>query len=89
MEKKSGVLIIRRDNLTGRVYAREGRVVAAFIEGGGPQNAEAVFWMLGWPKGTFEFSAVAVDMEDAVKMSISHLLLEGARRIDEARMPRE
>ena len=40
--------------------------------------------MLAWTRGTFSFAAMEVDMEDSVQSSTTHLLMEGARLIDEA-----
>ena len=85
MEHQSGVLLVRGP-ATGRIFLRDGRVVAAFLEDpekGSLQGAEAVYEMLTWSRGSFQFGAAEVDMEDTVGMSTTHLLLEGARRMDE------
>jgi CheY-like chemotaxis protein len=85
MERKSGVLVLRRDQATGRVFVREGRVVRARLDGAGThEGPEAVYQLLTWPSGRFDFSAIEVDMEDEVKTSTTHLLMEGARLLDEA-----
>lgn len=84
MERKSGVLVLRRGSEVGRIFVREGRVVFARMDAGPKQNAEAVFELLGWPDGRFDFSTIEVDMEDQVQSSTTHLLMEGARLIDEA-----
>jgi CheY-like chemotaxis protein len=89
MERKSGVLVLARtdDGLpeTGRVFLRTGRVARARIDGKpSPKNHEAIYYMLTWAEGTFEFSVLEVDMDDEVKTSTTALLMEGARRIDEA-----
>ena len=87
MERKSGILVIKGSN-TGRVFMRQGRVLAAFVDGANKaQGAEAVYRMLTWTSGAFEFSALDVDMDDQVKASTTHLLMEGARRIDESGRP--
>ena len=39
--------------------------------------------MLTWAAGKFDFSVVDVDMEDEVQATTTHLLMEGARLIDE------
>ena len=41
--------------------------------------------MLTWADGRFDFGAVDVDMEDEVNSSTTHLLMEGARLIDEGK----
>jgi DNA-binding response OmpR family regulator len=85
MERKSGILVLRAPKFTGRVFMREGRALAAFFDDQPqPRGADAVFAMLTWKLGKFEFTALEVDMEDQIKTSTTHLLMEGARRIDEA-----
>lgn len=84
MERKSGILVLRT-KVTGRVFMREGRVLAAFFdEKPEPKGVEAVFELLTWNSGKFEFTALEVEMEDQIQTSTTHLLMEGARRIDEA-----
>jgi CheY-like chemotaxis protein len=89
MERKSGVLVLSRaadaGKEVGRVFLRAGRVARARLDGrANPRNHQAVYHMLTWASGSFEFTALEVDMEDEVKMSTTALLMEGARRIDEA-----
>ena len=67
-----------------RVLRPRGRVVAAQSHEGGPRNADAVYAVLGWQRGKFEFNAFGVDMRDEVEMSTTGLLMEAARRLDEA-----
>jgi CheY-like chemotaxis protein len=88
MERKSGILRVERTGATGRIFAREGKVIAARLDGAAaPANArkgaEAVYFMLTWAEGRFDFSSVEVEMEDEVKSTTTHLLMEGARLIDE------
>jgi CheY-like chemotaxis protein len=90
MERKSGVLVLSRpshtETETGRVFLRAGRVCRARLDGRAhPRNHQAVYYMLTWSLGSFEFTALEVDMEDEVKTSTTALLMEGARRIDEAK----
>lgn len=83
MERKSGVLLIEAGS-TGRVFIREGKIIAAFLDG--PEQmigADAVYRMLTWGSGAFRFTALDVDMEDQIQASTAHLLMEGARRVDE------
>lgn len=85
LERKSGVLVLVGDR-TGRLFIREGTVVAAFIENEpGASGADAVYSMLAWNAGSFQFRALDVEMDDQINSSTSHLLMEGARRFDEAR----
>jgi CheY-like chemotaxis protein len=89
MERKSGILRVEKANATGRIFAREGRIIAARIEGeaapkDAKKGAQAVYHMLTWSAGRFDFSVVDVDMEDEVQSTTTNLLMEGARLIDEA-----
>jgi CheY-like chemotaxis protein len=88
MERKSGILRLERTGATGRIFCRDGRVIAARLDGDrAPANArkgaEAVYHLLTWSDGRFDFSAVDVDMDDEVQSTTTHLLMEGARLIDE------
>jgi CheY-like chemotaxis protein len=90
MERKSGMLRIERPGATGRIFAREGRVIAARVDGDAApadarRGAAAVYHMLNWASGRFDFAVVDVDMEDEVKSTTTHLLMEGARLIDEGK----
>jgi CheY-like chemotaxis protein len=90
MERKSGILRVEKPGSTGRIFAREGRIIAARIDGEAVTNkdhrkgAQAVYHMLTWTAGRFDFSVVDVDMEDEVQSTTTNLLMEGARLIDEA-----
>jgi CheY-like chemotaxis protein len=90
MERKSGILRLERPGATGRIFARSGKVIAARLEGqavppDAKKGAESVYHMLTWADGRFDFSGVEVDMEDEVKSTTTHLLMEGARLIDEGK----
>ncbi|MGZ3426807.1 MAG: response regulator [Polyangia bacterium] len=90
MERKSGILRLEKLGATGRIFCREGRVIAARLDGdrapaGARKGAESVYHMLTWADGRFDFGAVDVDMEDEVKSTTTHLLMEGARLIDEGK----
>jgi hypothetical protein len=90
MERRSGMLILQRDRQLGRLHIKEGRVVRARIEGGrraagSSTGAEAVYQLLGWGEGQFEVWQTKVDGRDDIETSTTFLLMEGARRADEAR----
>jgi hypothetical protein len=87
MERKDGVLTLKPtdgDDI-GRIFIRGGQVVCAKLDGH-PEipGRDCVYQMLSWKQGTFSFNAMEVDMEDTVRSSTTHLLMEGARLIDEA-----
>jgi DNA-binding response OmpR family regulator len=88
LERKSGVLVLARPDggETGRLFLRDGRVVRARIDGRlSPKNEEAIYYLLQWGEGRFDFSALEVDMDDEVRSTTTHLLMEGARLLDEMR----
>lgn len=88
MERKSGVLTLSRGRMVGRIFCQGGRVLSARLEGDGPfarKGAEVIYQMLNWSDGRFEFTVMPVEMDDEIRIQTMHLLMEGARRIDEAR----
>jgi CheY-like chemotaxis protein len=85
LERRSGVLILGGSPGNGRVQVRRGRVLRATIEDRPEcRAAAAVFEMLTWSEGRFEFHPGEVEGEDEVRSSTSFLLLEAARKQDEA-----
>lgn len=87
IERKSGVLVLQHpDGETGRIFLREGRVLRVRLDGKEePKNEVAVYHLLGWEAGRFEFTAFETDMADEVSQTTTSLLMEGARRLDEAK----
>lgn len=86
MERKSGLLVVSRAEPAERVriYLADGKVVAAQSDDGSVRNADAVYRVIGWQRGQFEFNAFIVEMRDEVAMSTTGLLMEAAQRLDEA-----
>ena len=85
MERKTGVLsLLRRDPpLAAALYFRDGRLHDARLDGRRSlRRAEAVYDLLRWDTGRFEFVARPLELHDQIGLSTSELLLEGARRID-------
>jgi DNA-binding response OmpR family regulator len=87
MERKSGHLLVRgHDGQSARISFRDGRVVQATLDGVRPAcDAACVFQTLSWTRGDFELVTCQVDAADRVQTSTTHLLLEGARLLDEDR----
>jgi two-component system OmpR family response regulator len=83
LERKTGVVILRAPQSVGRIYLRQGRVVRAQIEGSDRRGQLAVYDLLGWPRGRFEFNVGEVSGNDEIGSSTSFLLLESARLQDE------
>jgi DNA-binding response OmpR family regulator len=89
-ERKNGSLVLSRPHRgeTGRIFLRDGRVVSASLDDKPTlAGAEAVYFLLTWGEGTFEFSAFDVLAEDTVGRATSQLLLEGAHLQDEIQRP--
>jgi CheY-like chemotaxis protein len=89
MERKTGLLHLRGgDGTSAQILVREGKVVHARLEAAEqPVDAECVYHLLTWAAGEFEFVACVVEGVDRVNESTTHLLMEGARLIDESREP--
>ena len=85
MERKTGLLQLRAPNCpTAQILVREGKVVHARLDDqDDPVDAECVYYLLTWGAGEFEFVACLVEGVDRVNVSTTHLLMEGARLIDE------
>lgn len=83
LERKAGVLTLHGPD-RGRIFLHGGQVVGAKLEAyPGLEGRECVYAMLQWREGTFSFTPMEVDMPDTVQSSTTHLLMEGARRLDE------
>jgi DNA-binding response OmpR family regulator len=87
LERKTGLLTVQSpEHQAGQILVREGRVVHARIANREhPVDAEAVYYLLNWAAGDFEFMTCVVEGPDRVQTSTTQLLLEGARQLDEGR----
>jgi len=85
LERKSGVMEITRPEPCekGRIFLREGVVVHANLDDDPRKDQDAVYHMLSWSGGNFEFTECPVEMSDQINQPTMHLLMEGARRLDE------
>lgn len=86
--RKTGRLLTTATGMSGSVYFKEGRVVAAEYltaedQDSSVEGAEAVYRLLELREGVFEFLAEAVEFEPSIRESPQALLLEGLRRLDE------
>src|SRR5262245_63682245 len=89
MERKTGLLQLRAPNgLSAQVLVRDGKVVHARLDNAEePVDAECIYYLLTWGAGEFEFVMCLVEGSDRVNVSTTHLLMEGARLMDESREP--
>jgi len=85
MERKTGLLQLKGLDGTGaQILLREGRVVHARLESRpDPVDAECIYHLLTWAGGEFELITCLIEGPDRVNVSTTHLLMEGARRMDE------
>jgi hypothetical protein len=88
MEKKTGELLINKDNAQIVITIKAGRILQAHGRGAGipPESAEGeecIFFALSWTSGIFEFQIKSIACEDTIQASTTSLLMEGARRMDE------
>ncbi len=81
-ERKSGILAIRTPSENGRVFLAEGRILR--VELGQSSALEAIYAMLDWPDGEFEFVACPVVVGDEIGLPSSQLVISHAQRADEA-----
>jgi DNA-binding response OmpR family regulator len=89
-EKKTGQLSLTRDQLVAWIDFVEGRIVRARSSESDGDARDAVLRVLDWRNGFFELTAgtpAAGKVE--FQGSVTHLLLEHARRSDEASKPDE
>lgn len=85
MEKRGGILILQKGKQLGRLFLRDGRVIRAQIEGQHRQcGADAVMKLFAWNGGVFELWQADVIGPDEIQRSTNFLLMEAARRLDEA-----
>ena len=87
MEKKTGILQVapREPGERARVCLRDGHIVGVALDGRSSlRHAEALYHVLRWSAGAFEFKSVPVEMRDEVRATTAQLLAEGAQRLDEA-----
>jgi uncharacterized protein (TIGR02266 family) len=83
MERRTGRLTAK-ESTTGVLTLREGLLVDATVADGKIRGQEALFVMLGWSRGDFDFVFCDVPGDSGAGMRISALLLEHARRSDES-----
>jgi CheY-like chemotaxis protein/Tfp pilus assembly protein PilZ len=88
-ERKSGVLSLRRDDQSAKLFIAAGRVVK--VDGTDPARdpRARVMGLLDWRIGRFEFAACEVIAGDELGLQTQQLLLEHARVRDEEARDKE
>jgi hypothetical protein len=86
MERRTGILILQRPRQLGRLHVRDGQIIRARVEGHRRQSgAEAVYQIVGWAEGQFELWLAEVEGREEIRERTAFLVMEGLRRLDEAR----
>ncbi len=86
LEQKTGVLTLHHGGDAAELAIQGGRVVAArFRDRQAPRGADCVYELVGWSDGEFSFEVTEIQDTDDIQASTTQLLMEGARRLDEAR----
>lgn len=86
LEKRTGIAHLVRGTDQGAIWIKDGRALRAQVQGTvNAAGADAVYEMLGWNTGQAEFRHDPVDVADEMNASLTHLLMEGARLLDEAK----
>jgi len=86
--KRGGILRVKRPNPAeeGVIYLVDGRVYRVELQYRKQiKDREAIYALLAWADGTYEFSSERLRVGDQVGLATTELLLEGARRLDERR----
>ncbi len=83
MERKTGIILVERDDASARLFMRKGHVIRADCDHPRLTGAAAVFEVLAWRGGSFDFLVGDIGGVDEIQTSTTFLLLEAARRFDE------
>ncbi len=89
LDRKTGILTLHRESSgraeSGQIELVQGRCHAARITNNDTSvDAEAVYLLLEWNGGQFEFNQQPIATEDRIGRSTTGLLMEAAQRADEA-----
>lgn len=86
-ERKSGVLLLLRNNEIARVFVADGRCMKVETSqgNGALRPKDRLMRLLDWAEGQFEFTPIAVGGRDEIGITVTALLLEHARTADESR----
>jgi hypothetical protein len=79
----SGLVIVTAVGVPGRIYFADGAIVHA--EAGDVAGEAAISTIIGWPQGSFELFPNTATLARTIEKSVSHLLLDAHRVLDERR----
>jgi predicted regulator of Ras-like GTPase activity (Roadblock/LC7/MglB family) len=81
-DQKTAQIMVRQNGRLVELYVHDGQVVHA--AGEGLEGEEAVYQALGWQEGEFSLETGMKSPRKSIKRNWPGLLLEGAKRLDEA-----
>lgn len=83
--KKSGILVVRREEDIGRIHLRRGQIVhAAINENADVPPLKGMYRLLTWEQGTFELDPPDDrEFAEEITLSTEAILMEGMRQLDE------
>jgi len=81
LNRKEGELRISSARKSGSVYIKDGDIYNAFT--GGVDREKALYRLILWTEGKFEFIPVPVTVAKKIRSTVSNLLMEGMRQADE------
>ena len=85
LERRSGELVLVAGDKVGRLWLRRGQVLRARIQGSRRVNRAAIYELMGLDHGLFSFTQMDLEAApDEIGAPTTLLLMEAARRIDEA-----
>lgn len=85
--RQSGKFVLRKsDGTEGYIIVDYGEIIHAEV--GNYIGEDAVFTLISWGKGDFEFQEGSNKVERTITRSVTSLLMEAARRIDEWKLLR-
>ncbi|MBI3753909.1 MAG: DUF4388 domain-containing protein [Deltaproteobacteria bacterium] len=81
LNRKEGVLKVSYEEKKGFIYIKEGVIYNAVIDS--MDKEKALFRLLTWHDGKFEFSPKPIDTPQKIHRTAGNLLMEGMRQYDE------
>lgn len=86
--RQTGRFALTRENgQNGYIYLKNGEILHAEVEEF--RGEDAIFTLISWSEGEFQFEEGAFPMQTTVQRPITSLLMEAARRIDEWKLLRK
>lgn len=86
--RQSGRFILSREGGSdGYIFLNRGDIIHAEVDNF--LGEDAFFTLISWGTGEFIFEEGAVDADTSIKRSVTSLLMEAARRIDEWKLLRK